>query len=175
MSDENIRQVVRDLHDHSWHDGETQEAYQDHKVASTHIHRNSEAVENVPKTEITQKDDILEDLSQLYAEQVEHNTEQIWCDKEGDIICRSFKGLQDVSLTGKEVHGQEHYHEWLATQNILNNMRNDDIRAMGNSNIPGLVIQGIMTGMPPLDLAIHIMKSMSMMTMVMIMIIVIVI
>ena len=62
------------LHDHSWHDGETQEVYQAHNIVSAHIHKNSEAVEKVPQPEITQKNNILEDLLQLYAEQVEHNT-----------------------------------------------------------------------------------------------------
>ena len=37
---------------------------------------------------------------------------------------------------GKEVHRREHYHEWLAMQNVLNSMRDSDIRAMGYSNIP---------------------------------------
>ena len=41
------------------------------------------------------------------------------------------------------------------------------------ADIPGLVIQGNMTEMPPLDLAIHIMGGMSMTTMIMIMIVVI--
>jgi hypothetical protein len=41
--------------------------------------------------------------------------------------------------------------------------------------IPGLVIQGIMTRMPPLDLAVHIMGGMKMMTMITIMIAVIVV
>jgi hypothetical protein len=39
------------------------------------------------------------------------------------------------------------------------------------ADILGLVIQGIMTRMPPLDLVIHIMGGMSMMTMIMIMIV----
>jgi hypothetical protein len=42
-------------------------------------------------------------------------------------------------------------------------------------SIPGLVIQGIMTRMPPLDLAVHIMGGMKMMTMITIMIAVIVV
>ena len=37
---------------------------------------------------------------------------------------------------GKEVHRREHYQEWLATQNVLESMRNSDIRAMGYSYIP---------------------------------------
>ena len=37
---------------------------------------------------------------------------------------------------GKEVHRWEHYREWLATQNVLNSMRDSDIRAMWYSNIP---------------------------------------
>ena len=89
VSDKNIHQAVLDLHDHSWHDREMQEAYQAHKIASTHIHRNSEVVEKVPQPEITQKDNILEDLSQLYAEQVEHDTEQVQHGKEGKDIHRS--------------------------------------------------------------------------------------
>ena len=68
VSDKNIHQVVCNLHDCSQHDGEMQEVYQAHKIASAHIRRNSEVVEKVPQPEITQKDDILEDLSQLYAE-----------------------------------------------------------------------------------------------------------
>ena len=31
---------------------------------------------------------------------------------------------------------QQHYREWLATQNVLDSMRNSDIRATGYSNIP---------------------------------------
>ena len=77
MSDKNICQVVCDLHDHSQHDGEMQEAFQACKIASTHICRDSKAVEKVPQPDITQRDDILEDLSQLYAEQEEHDAEQI--------------------------------------------------------------------------------------------------
>ena len=101
VSDENIRQVVHNLHDCSWHDGETQEAC---KIASTRICKNSEAVEKVPQPEITQKDDLLEDLSQLYAEQEEHDAKQVRCDKEGENIRRSSKCQQDISLMGKEVH-----------------------------------------------------------------------
>ena len=68
VSDKNIRQVVRNLHDCSQHDVEMQEVYQAHKIASARIHRNSEVVKKVPQPEITQKDDILEDLSQLYVD-----------------------------------------------------------------------------------------------------------
>ena len=77
MSDENIHQAVHDLHDRSRHDGETQEAFQVHKIASACICRNSKAVEKVPLPEITQRDDILEDLLQLYVDQEEHDTKQV--------------------------------------------------------------------------------------------------
>ena len=36
----------------------------------------------------------------------------------------------------KEVHRQEHYREWLAMQNVLDSIRDSDIRATGYSNIP---------------------------------------
>ena len=94
VSDENICQVVCNFHDHSQHDRETQEVYQACKVMSAHIHRNSEVVENVPQTEITQKDDILEDLSQLYAKQVEHNTKQVQHEKEDNVAHCSSKCLR---------------------------------------------------------------------------------
>ena len=84
MSDENIRQVVRDLHNHSRHDGETQEAFQACKNASTCIHRNSEVVENILQPEIIPRDDILDDLSQLYAEQEEYDAEQVRHSKDGE-------------------------------------------------------------------------------------------
>ena len=77
VSDENIRQAVRDLHDHSWHDRETQEAFQAHKNASACIRRNCETVENIPQPELIPRDDILDDLSQLYAKQEEYDAEQI--------------------------------------------------------------------------------------------------
>ena len=70
-----------------------QEAYQTHKLVSACIHRNSGVVETVLHTEVTQKDDILEDLSQLYAEQVEYDTEKVWCEKEGNIAHCSSKHL----------------------------------------------------------------------------------
>ena len=136
MSDENICQVVHDLHDHSRLDRETQKAFQACKIASTRICRNSEAVEKVSQPEITQKDNILKDLSQLYAEQEEHDAEQIRCNKEGKNTCHSSKHQRDISLMGKEVHRREHYREWLAMQNVLDSMRDSDIRAMGYSNIP---------------------------------------
>ena len=82
MADKNIRQAVRDLHDRSRHDGEMQEAFQAHNIASARIRRNSEAVEKIPQPEIIQRDDILDDLSQLYAEQEEHDAEQVQCNKE---------------------------------------------------------------------------------------------
>ena len=110
--------------------------YQAHKIVSAHICRNSEAVEKVPQPEITQKDDILEDLSQLYAEQVEHDTKQVQCGKEGKEIRRFSKCQQDILLMGKEVRRREHYHEWLAMQNVLDSMRDSDIRATGYSDIP---------------------------------------
>ena len=78
-----------------------QEAFQVHKIASAHIHRNSEMVEKVPQPDITQKDDILEDLSQLYVEQEEHDTEQVQCNKEGKNIHHSSKHQWDTSLMGK--------------------------------------------------------------------------
>ena len=77
VSDENIHQVVCDLHDYSQHDGETQEVFQACKNASARIRRNSEAVENIPQPELIPRDDILDDLSQLYVEQEEYDTEQI--------------------------------------------------------------------------------------------------
>ena len=77
VSDENIRQAVHDLHDHSQHDGETQEAFQACKNASARICRNSEAVESIPQPELIPRDDILDDLSQLYAEQEEYDAEKI--------------------------------------------------------------------------------------------------
>ena len=113
-----------------------QEAFQAHNIASTRIRRNSEAVEKIPQPEIIQRDDILDDLSQLYAEQEEHDAEQVRCSKEGENIYRSSKRQRDISLMGKEVRRQEHYREWLATQNVLNSMRDSDIRATGYSNIP---------------------------------------
>ena len=54
-----------------------QEAFQAHKIASAHIHRNSEAVEKISQLEIIQRDDVLDDLLQLYAEQEEHDTKQV--------------------------------------------------------------------------------------------------
>ena len=77
MSDENICQAVRDLHDHSQHDGEMQEAFQACQNASAHICRNSEVVENIPQPEVIPRDNILNDLSQLYVEQEEHDTEPV--------------------------------------------------------------------------------------------------
>ena len=136
MSDKNIRQAVHDLHDHSRHDGETPEAFQARKIASACIRRNSEAVENIPQPEIIQRDDILDNLSQLYAEQEEHDAKQVRHNKEGKNICHSSKHQQDISLMGKEVRRREHYRGWLATQNVLDSMRNSDIRATGYSNIP---------------------------------------
>ena len=43
----------------------------------THICRNIEAVENIPQPEIIPLDNILDDLSQLYVEQEEHDAEQV--------------------------------------------------------------------------------------------------
>ena len=54
-----------------------QEAFQAHKIASARIHRNSEAVENIPQPEIIQRGDILDDLLKLYVEQEEHEAEQV--------------------------------------------------------------------------------------------------
>ena len=129
VSDENIHQVVCDLHDCSQHDGEMQEAYQACKIARECICRNSEMVGTVLCAEITQKDDIFEDLSQLYPEQVEYDTELSQCENKGDIAHHSSKCLQEVLLTGKEVCRWEHYCKWLS-------MRNDDIWVTGSSNIP---------------------------------------
>ena len=136
MSDENIRQAVGDLHDHSRHDGEMQEAFQARKNANARICRNSEAVENIPQPELILRDDILDDLLQLYAEQEEYDAEQIRCNKDGENVRRSSKRQRDISLMGKEVCRREHYREWLAMQIVLDSMRNSDIRAMGYSNIP---------------------------------------
>ena len=74
--------------------------------------------------------------SQLYAEQEEYDAEQIRHNKDGENAHHSSKRQQDISLMGKEVHRREHYWEWLATQNVLDSMRNSDIRATGYSNIP---------------------------------------
>ena len=127
MSDENIRQAVHDLHDHSRHDGEMQEAFQARKNASARIRRNSEAVENIPQPELIPRDDILDNLSQLYAEQEEYDAEQIRRNKDGENARRSSKCQRDILLMGKEVCRREHYQEWLATQNVLSSMRNSDI------------------------------------------------
>ena len=128
--------MVCNLHDCSRHDRETQEAHQACKIVSTCICRNSEAVEKVLQPEITQKDNILEDLSQLYVEQVEHDAEQVQRGKEGEEICCSSKCQRAISLMEKGVCRQEHYCKWLTMQNVLNSMRDSDIRATGYSNIP---------------------------------------
>ena len=104
MSDENIRQAVRDLHDLSQHDGEMQEAFQARKIASACIRRNSEVVEKIPQPEIIQRNDIQDNLSQLYAEQEEHDVEQIRHNKESENTRSSSKRQQDILLMGKEVH-----------------------------------------------------------------------
>ena len=109
MSDENIHQAVHDLHDHSRHDREIQKVFQARKIASARIRRNSKVVEKIPQPEITQRDDILDDLSQFYVEQEEHDAEQIRRSKEGKNICRSSKCQGDISLMGKEVHRQGQY------------------------------------------------------------------
>ena len=83
-----------------------QEVFQAHKIASACICRNSEAVE---KPEIIQRDDILNNLSQLYAEQEEHYAEQVRRSKEGGNIRCSSKRQRDILLMGKEVRRQEHY------------------------------------------------------------------
>ena len=80
-----------------------QEAFQAHTVASACIRKNSEAVEKVLQLEITQRDDILEDLSQLYMEQEEHDAEQVRHNKEGENIRCSSKHQRDILLIGKEV------------------------------------------------------------------------
>ena len=77
------------------------------KIASTRICRNSKAVEKVPLPEITQRDDILEDLSQLYVEQQEHDAEQVRRGKEGENTCCSSKHQRDILLMGKEVRRRE--------------------------------------------------------------------
>ena len=91
MSDENIRQAVHDLHDRSWHDGEMQEAFQACKIARACICRNSKVVEKLPQPEITQMDNILEDLLQLYVEQEEHDAEQVQHSKKSKNIHYSSK------------------------------------------------------------------------------------
>ena len=106
MSDENIHQAVRDLHDHSWHDGETLEAFQARKNASACIRRNSETVENIPQPELIPRDDILDDLSQLYVKQEEYDAEQIRHNKDGENAHRSSKRQRDTSLMGKEGVGE---------------------------------------------------------------------
>ena len=80
-----------------------------HKIASARIRRNSEAIENILQPEIIQRDDILDDLSQLYAEQEEHDAEQVRRSKEGKNIHRSSKHQRDILLMGKEVRRREHY------------------------------------------------------------------
>ena len=148
MSDESICQVVRDLHDHSRHDGEMQEAFQARKNVSARIRRNSEAVENIPQPEVIPRDDILDDLSQLYAEQEEYDTEQVRRSKDGENAHCSSKRQRDISLMGKEVCRREHYREWLATQNVLDSMRNSDIRATRYSNIPSRDKRAAYSGYP---------------------------
>ena len=84
-------QAVCDLHDCSQPDGEMQEAFQAHKIVSAHICRNIKVVEKVPQPEITQRDDILEDLLQLYAEQEQHDAEQVQCNNQCKNMHRSAK------------------------------------------------------------------------------------
>ena len=60
-------------------------------------------VENIPQPEIISRDDILDNLSQLYVEQEEYDAKQVRCSKDGENACHSSKCQRDISLMGKEV------------------------------------------------------------------------
>ena len=79
-----------------------QEAFQACQNTSARIRRNSEAVENVPQPEVIPRDDILDDLSQLYAEQEEYDAEQVRCSKDGENARHSSKRQRDISLMEKK-------------------------------------------------------------------------
>ena len=139
---------MHDLHDRSRHDRETKEAYHARKTASGRIHRDSEAVEITPQTKVTRKDDLIEDITQLHAEQAAHDAEQLRHEKEDDMGRRSSKRLRDISLTGKEMCRREHYCKWLATQNVLDSTRTGDLRETGGSHIPSREKRPAYSGYP---------------------------
>ena len=58
------------------------------------------------------------------------------------------KHLQEAFTNWKRSVRQEHYCKWLAMENILDSMRNDDIRATGSSNIPSCDKQAAYGGYP---------------------------
>jgi hypothetical protein len=78
-------------------------------------------------------------MLQLKEEQQEYDTEQSRRKMESETTCWSYNRLQDaLQMKAKEIRCREHYHEWLATQNILDNIRKADIREAGDTTIPSL-------------------------------------
>ena len=56
----------------------------------------------------------------LCQEQEEYDTEQLQCDKESETIRKPSEQLRKAAQPNDvAIRRQEHYREWLATQNIL--------------------------------------------------------
>ena len=131
VSDENIQQVIRDLRTPTHREGETQDEYNTCLAASSRLCLEREEKDNAARKKLRQQEKL-----RIEAESLLLKIKEAECKHHrktgGDKDRReSTQVRKDTHQNYREIRRREHYREWLATQNVLDSMRQADIRDSG--------------------------------------------
>ena len=137
VSDENIQQAMRELHTPTRRKNETRSEYQARIAASLRIYLKQEELKKVERRRVRKQDrlrveaeSLLLELEEAERERNRHASDDIKNRR------KSKRRRYDKYPQGREIRRREHYREWLATQNVLDSMREADLRTDGQTVIP---------------------------------------
>src|SRR6202167_3066714 len=152
VSDENIREAMRNLHMPTRRANESRDEYNSRLAASLCLRKEQEEREKAERRDLQRQRELRDEAEMLRREQEEYNTEQLRREKESETIRKPSERLRKAAQpSDAAIRRQEHYREWLATQNILDQMRESDLRAEGRTNIPSRDKRAAYGGYPRSD------------------------
>ena len=152
VSDENIREAMRNLHMPTRRANESRDEYNSRLAASLRLRKEQEEREKAERRDLQRQRELRDEAEMLRREQEEYNTEQLRREKESETIRKPSERLRKAAQpSDAAIRRQEHYREWLATQNILDQMRESDLRAEGRTNIPSRDKRAAYGGYPRSD------------------------
>jgi len=134
IEDKNIIQAMQRLHLPTRGSNEEINKFNARVSASQRLWREIEDSQRAEWRKLHQRQELDTEVSKLLQEQEQHKDE---CEQPEAVKhdSRKERSRRNVRPDG-EMRRQEHYREWLATQVILDSMREGDIAETGFSNIP---------------------------------------
>jgi len=134
IDDENIIQAMQRLHSPTRGSNEEINEFNARVSASQRLRREIEDSQRAEWRKLHQRQELDTEVSKLLQEQEQHEDER----EQPEAVkhdSRKERSRRDTR-PGGDMRRREHYREWLATQVILDSMREGDITETGFSNIP---------------------------------------